>query len=371
MASPRRIVTLLHLWLGLSLGGLMALAGLSGAILVFYVEIDGWLHPQQNAPGTAGPASYDAALATLRETYPDKTGPWRLEITGRPGAIPARYYNPPETAGREFAPMMVWLAPDGSAVLRRDYWGDYAMTWIYDLHYRLQMGKTGAKVLGYASLGLVVLIMTGLVAWWPRGALSKALRVRLGASPIRRLRDIHKIAGLTGFAALLVLTVTGLMLALPDETRVVLSRAVGPVHQAPSPSSRRLSGPQILPSQAMAAAHAALPSARIAWVEAPGEGGAPFRIRMQVSGDPSRRFPHSYVWIDQHDARTLAVSDIRNLGAGSVVLSWLHPLHDGSAGGTGLRLAWALLGLTPTLLLVTGVWRWRLRRRQSGETKRL
>jgi uncharacterized iron-regulated membrane protein len=65
---------------------------------------------------------------------------------------PARYYNPPETAGRDFAPMLVWLAPDGSRILRRDYWGDTAMTFLYDLHYRLLMGTTGAVPVSYTHL---------------------------------------------------------------------------------------------------------------------------------------------------------------------------------------------------------------------------
>ena len=81
-----------------------------------------------------------------------------------------RYYNPPETAHRDFAPLMAWLSPDGTRVLRRDFWGDYAMTWIYDLHYRLQFGKVGGVIFGYAGLGLLALLLSGLWAWWPRGS---------------------------------------------------------------------------------------------------------------------------------------------------------------------------------------------------------
>ena len=144
--SWRRMLRWLHLWMGLTVGALFALIALTGSLLVFYPEIDAALNPGMHDDRLAAPAAYDRAIIVLRDTYPDKTGPWRLEVTGASGPIPARYYNPPETAGRAFAPMMVWLSADGERILRRDWWGDYAMTLVYDLHYRLLAGHIGAIV---------------------------------------------------------------------------------------------------------------------------------------------------------------------------------------------------------------------------------
>ena len=309
MSRSRPFVLRLHLWLGLSLGALLVLAGLTGSVLVFYVEIDALLHPEQASQGTAEAASYDAAIPALRKAYPDKQGPWRIEVTGKAGAIPARYYNPPETAGRAFAPMMVWLSADGRRVLRRDYWGDYAMTWIYDLHYRLQLGKLGGILFGYAGLAILALLTSGLWSWWPRGSMAKALRFKRRAGASRRLRDLHKLAGLTGLPLLILFTLTGVMLALPEESNAVLAPVFGTAQSAPSPVSRERGGPQILPATAIAAAKAAMPSARLAWIEVPAPGNGAYRLRFQQQGDPSRRFPHSFVWIDQHNGKVLASQD--------------------------------------------------------------
>ena len=43
--SWRALARQVHLWLGLSLGVLMAVIGLTGSILVFYTDIDDALHP--------------------------------------------------------------------------------------------------------------------------------------------------------------------------------------------------------------------------------------------------------------------------------------------------------------------------------------
>ncbi|MCW1400979.1 PepSY domain-containing protein [Novosphingobium sp. MW5] len=360
MARSRQIVRRIHLWLGLGLGALMVLAGLTGSALVFYVEIDAWLHPEQSADGSASPVSYDQAISTLRTVFPDKQGQWRFEVTGRPGAIPARYYSPPETAGRDFAPMMVWLSPDGTRVLRRDFWGDYAMTWIYDLHYRLQFGKTGGVIFGYAGLGLLALLISGLWAWWPRGSWAKALRFKRHAPQSRRLRDIHKLAGLLSLPLLATLTITGVMLALPDESSAVLAPLLGEPTPIPSPRSKRESGEQIEPSIAIAAARQAMPQARIAWIEVPGSGRNAFRLRLRQSSDPSSRFPHSFIWIDQHDGEVIDQVDSRRMPASSIVISWLHPLHDGSVGGFFVRWLVLITGAFPLLLFWSGLSRWYL-----------
>ncbi len=364
----RRVVRQVHLWMGLTLGALFALLGVTGSALVFYPEIDALLHPEVRAQPSAAP-DWDRALAAVRRTYPDKTGPWRFEVTNTGGAIPARYYNPPETAGRDFAPMLVWLAPDGSRILRRDYWGDTAMTFLYDLHYRLLMGTTGAVLLGIAGMALLVLLITGLAVWWPKGPLAKALRYKRGAPPLRRGRDQHKLAGLGGLILLLLLTGTGVMLELPKESDAVLSAVTGPPDTLPAPASTRWEGRPIPVSAAMKAAGQALPKARLAWIEVPSPGDGTFRLRMQQPGDPSRRFPHSFVWVDQYSGRVLAVYDRDTAGRLSILNSWVHPLHDGSFAGLASRLLTVIAGLVPLILFYTGTAHWWRRRQLSHQSR--
>ena len=360
----RHWVRKFHLWLGLSFGALLVLLGLTGSVLAFYPELDAMLHPEIRVEGEASP-DFDRALATLRAEWPDKVGGWRFEVTGTNGAIPARYYKPLERPGYSFRPLMVWLSPDGTTVLRRDYWGEYAVTFVYDVHNKLLLDSIGGALVGWLGFGCLALLLTGLWAWWPRGAMSgqswaKALRFKRNAHPQRRLRDWHKLVGLSGLVFLLLLTVTGIMLALPEESDTALGAAGLTVSAAPHIHDTGATRPlRTSPSQAVAAAQTALPGARIAWIETPPAQGGNWRIRMQVAGDPSFRFPHSFVWVDGGSGRVVAVQDARVGGAGTVVNNWLHPLHDGSAGGLFGRILAVLAGLVPALLFWTGWLRWR------------
>jgi len=107
-----------------------------------------------------------------------------------------------------------------------------------------------------------------------------------------------------------------------------------------------------------------LPGARVAWVETPpASGDGAYRLRMRQAGDPSFRFPHSFVVVEARGGRVLSITDAVRAGPTTTVLNWLHPLHDGSAGGLALRVAVLLAGLGGAMLFATGLWRWLARRR--------
>jgi uncharacterized iron-regulated membrane protein len=368
MASTSRIVVRrIHLWIGLSVGLLFVLLGLTGSALVFYQEIDTALHPAIRrqatapAPGWNSPV-WDRALGTLRARWPDDGGQWRLEATGDPGPIPARHYPGGTAAGHMTRRMMIWLSPDGARILRHDRWGDYAMSWIYELHMDLLSGEAGHQLVGWSGLVFALLLLTGLAAWWPRGGWRKAAAFKRRAVPLRRLHDIHKLTGLIGLPLLLLFALTGFLLALPAQSDRLLAGLVGPVDTPPAPRSTVLDAPQISLTAALAAGHRALPQARLAWIEVPPPGAGVIKLRVQVPGDPSRRFPHSYIHIDQYSGRVLAIQDARTSGLATTITNWLHPLHDASVGGLPTRLLAFLAGLLPAILFTTGLWRWRLRR---------
>ena len=369
MQRLRLLVRTLHLWLGLAVGGLFALLGLTGSALVFYEAIDGALHPQIAVTADGAPPSWDSpvwdqALHTVRTRWPDRTGAWRFEATGTPGAIPARYQPP--GAGHHGRRVMVWLTPDGRQVLREADWGRYLMTWLYDLHMELLAGAAGRNVVGGSGLAMLVLLLSGLWAWWPRGSWRKALHLKPDAVRSRRLRDIHKLAGLIALPLLLMLTGTGVMLALPEPSNAVLAATLGTVAKTPAARSTARTGPPITMAQALAVAAQALPQGRLAWVEAPGRPDGVFMVRVQQPDDPSFRFPHSYVFVDQYSGAIVARQDRSRFGTSNRINNWLHPLHDASIGGPVLRLLALIAGLIPAVLFVTGWMRWRLLRQSRA-----
>ena len=154
----RRYLLKVHLYLGLLLGGAFALLGLTGSFLVFYPEIDRGLNPELVNPAVMhSPPSVQAWFDHLHAQFPQRKGPWRIEIPRSTDQVVfARYLKPEETDPNVFAPMVVALDPDSGAVLNARMWGDYLVTWVYDLHYSLLMGKSGTVLVSLLGMALLV-----------------------------------------------------------------------------------------------------------------------------------------------------------------------------------------------------------------------
>ncbi len=363
----RPLLRCIHLWLGLSLGALFALLGLTGSALVFYVEIDAALNLPAETPDRARPGPgwdapvWDRMMATARASGRDPAGSWSFEATDGGGPIPARYYPPSRGHSHHDEREMLWLSTDGTRIVRTERWGGYLMSWLYELHANLLTGETGRQIAGWSGFAVLGLLATGIMAWWPRGSWRKALAFKRAAAPTRRLYDLHKLAGLWSVPLLLLLAGSGALLALPDIRTRMLAAATGS-SETISPPPPGVPGTVPIPvTQALAAAKETLPGARLAFIDVPGNGTEPYRIRVQLAGDYHRRFPSSSIYVDQFSGRVLAVHDVRRGNSARAILKWIRPLHDGSVGGTPTRILAILIGLFPAALFVTGYLRWRRR----------
>lgn len=363
----RPVLRQIHLWLGLTLGVLFALLGLTGSALVFYVEIDHALNlPATTQSAAAAPGwesqQWDRALDTGRMRWPERGGDWSFEITDRGGLIHARHYPPAGHRDHHIAREMVWFAADGGSIVRTATWGDYLMSWLFELHMHLLAGDLGRQIVGWSGFVLLALLTTGLATWWPRGSWHKALAFKRNAVSQRRLRDLHKHFGLWSAGLLFLLSLTGALLALPDIKAGLFAATIAQPDAIPAPLSTKPSGTQISIREALRTTQSAFPDSRMAFIDVPDGGTAPIRVRMQVPGDPHQRFPRSMVFVDQYSGRILAVHDVRQGNAATATDNWIRPIHDGSIAGLSTRILAVLIGFAPTALLITGFLHWRRRR---------
>ena len=363
----RRYLLKVHLYLGLLLGGAFALLGLTGSFLVFYPEIDRGLNPELVNPSVMhSPPSVQAWFDHLHAQFPQRKGPWRIEIPRSTDQVVfARYLKPEETDPNVFAPMVVALDPDSGAVLNARMWGDYLVTWVYDLHYSLLMGKLGTVLVSLLGMALLVSVVLGVYLWLPRGKqrLIKAIpKVRTGSK--KAIYDMHSYTGAYGAVLLLLMVVTGVGLATPQWVEPVVNlfsvrMEKQTVYSAvPVPGTKRITA-----DQAISAGLAVFPTAKLRWIEAPIKVEDVYVLRLQQPAEPSQRFPKTFVWIDQFSGQVLASRDALKVSSGDVFFDWLHPLHNGEAFGLTGRILAFVSGLLPLALLLTGWIRWRQKRK--------
>jgi len=367
MKNARRLWLSIHLYLGLSIGAVLVLLGLTGSILVFYLEIDQIIN-QQIEPTSVPyemPAQQDI-LDALQQAHPTRTDPWRIEQPMHANwPIMARYYTPVESIGKNFAPLMLTVDPVSLEVTSSRLWGDYAMTWIYDLHYSLLLEKPGKIAIGIIGLISLISFISGIWLWWPGwGGLKHALKPQLRSGKARLNYDLHVLSGSYGLVFLLILSLTGAALALPDET-AMLVKPFSNLASAPKITlNHSESASRINADQAVEIARQQFPQAELRWVETPGlTNPKAWRIALYQEGEPSRRFPRTQLWIDPLSGEILAVRDTQQDSSGDVLMHWLHPLHNGEVFGMTGRILVFIAGFLPLILFITGIIRWSQKRR--------
>ena len=361
----------LHRWLGLSLGLLLVLAGLSGSLLVFQHEIDGALNPQlfRNRAACAAPLDVDGAVAALGRRWPQA----RVGFVTMPERDEASYALQFKAPGVDDNEAMI-DACSGELLGSRDRDAIaidrlHLMPLLQRWHLSLLQGKTGRAALGYLGLAWLVLLLAGLVQAWPaRGSgargWQRALRVRFDQNAYRSNYDLHRAAGLLAAVLMLATAFTGFYNGLPELARSLVAQVadVGAGH-------RRIALPALEQDEASiswnAARAAAAPQAgagaRLVALSRMPERGL-FQARLRRADD-WQRTGTLRLFID---IRNGAVVDVINPIAGKSgerFLAALFPLHSGQFGGSAGRWLVALSGLLPALFFITGLSTWLLRRK--------
>jgi uncharacterized iron-regulated membrane protein len=356
-----------HLYLGLSMGLLVAMLGITGSLLVFYVELDELLNPELVIENSSGPhLSYQQLFDAIRQAEPQRQRGWRLEIPQNPQRmLTARYYKPLETEHMGFAPLLVSVNPYTGEVVKKRFWGDFVMTWIYDLHYTLLLAYTGKIIMSIVGGLLLLSLFSGFYLWWPRsGKWQGALTIKPKASRQRFIYDLHKVAGVYGLLVMLVLTFTGICLEIPEYANPIIG-FFSALEDPPKPQSQlpTVMQPIISIDTAVGIAQHIYPEAELRWIETPQDAEGSFRINLRQAGEPSRRFPKTNLWVDQYSGNILKAHDPIEFTAGDTFIHWLHPLHSGEAFDMPGRLLVLLTGLSCPILFITGLMRWQQKRR--------
>jgi uncharacterized iron-regulated membrane protein len=363
----RRVLVLLHRWVALLAGLLLALLGLTGSLMVWQAELDAALNPQWFAreEACAAPAQPVAqVLAVLAQHAPQ--------------ARAAIVVAPPW----EGVAHAVWERRDPANGLRREHFIDpacgrylgsrlrgawqldraHAVPLLYELHSRLLAGETGHVVVGVGALVLLGLTLSGLWLAWPRGSAKwrTVLGIKTTGSPVRLWFDVHRALGFWLAPLAVLLTVTGAALVFSAQARWLVAGVLPterlarmPVATEPAAAVPRLPADDLV-QQALQA----FPQARWSRLTLPAGGAeAVAEVRLLQPGEPRVDTGNTRVRLAA-SGQVQARYDPLQAPAGSVVLDWVFPLHSGEALGLAARVLWCLFGLLPALLLGTGGWLW-------------
>lgn len=363
---PRHALKLWHRWFGLVAGLWLALLAITGIAVTFYDELDSALNADwRTVPASDKVAPIDDAVRKAERALPGFE-PNMIELPGDAGDSLWMMGRAP--FGGAPRPIQVFADPrDGSILGWREsgaikFDRRHAMDIVYGLHIDLLAGPWMTWFFGLVSLLWVIDHGIAAALSFPKGMhWLRAFRTGGRRGSLKRLFDSHRAWGLWFLPVTLVLAVTGVTLAWPDDSR----EAVGLV----SPITGRLHEsmadvPETAPAIDIDAAMARIVGDKRGRVHSvrifPDHGVYAVRTFDARDRDDQGRLWH-YVAMD--DGRVTGTRHDNGTTAGDEFFAWQYPLHSGKAFGLAGRLLVLGGGVVTLWLCLSGIRLWWRRRR--------
>ena len=356
MTRLRSLWLWLHRWVALSVGWVLALVGLAGAVLVVAQPVDRWAHPELFRT-TASAGSANSPLEPIRK-----------RLVSELGADTTLTFRPPREPDDALWVLVrgkwsgtVYLDPATGREQGRRAEDEGFVNVLFKLHSSLLLQDTGKAILASIALAYLALLVTGLVLWWPR-RWPPSLRIQLRKGLLRGLFDLHRTGGAVMGLVIAVSVASGAYMAWRPLNDFVTFLA-GAKSLKPPTLSNVAAAPDTAPDldALVALAQARFPNDPIGYVQVPGQVNRPLRVRMRLADDPHPNGLTS-VWLHPRTGAVLRVDRWNELDPGARAVSVVYPLHTGVLGGGWLEPVIFLSGLTLGVLGFSGIWLWWKRR---------
>ncbi len=346
----------LHRWAGGFLGLVLALLGLTGAILV---HRDAWIMLPHAGDAQVQSTGVLAATAERLMAAP-ATRPQSITFANANLGLDRLDFGKGAGAYTDQAGTTVsqwqsqWARPE---------------LWLFDLHHHLFSGDTGETIIGIAGVAGLFFVVTGTILWWRtrKTFAFRPLPKRLSRPAIVRH---HRDLGIVAAPLLILSLLTGATLVF----RPISALFLGP--NAPATIDAALKAPKG-PKVPLAdhldwhgmivAARTRFPDAelRSVWLPRKDSGLITIRMRRPQEWLPNGR---TTLWFAADDGRLIGARDAGSLSTVVAAYNILYPLHAAKVGGLGYRLVMTLSGLALLLLGTLSVWSFWFKR--PAQTKR-
>ncbi|MDP2097888.1 MAG: PepSY-associated TM helix domain-containing protein [Methylobacter sp.] len=371
LKSRRKLWLKVHLYLGLVVGAVFVLVGLTGSLLAFEFPLDERLNSKLMTVSGNKEKSYlplDVLVASGLSALPANGNALSLAFPRHSGLAFELWFEQPSPNSDHSESHQIFINPYTGEVSGQRLKVDFARGWrgplmdvVLRLHYSLAIGPTGMTIMGLIGLVLVFLLLTGLILWWPSpGKLKKALTIKSNASAERFNFDLHKTFGFYSSVVLLFLALSGVYMIFPEYGRGLVG-VFSPVTEpypicqsvVPKGDKKRISLAEVT-----AIADARFPGGDYRWIGYPANERGVYVVGKREVDEVNRKSPYRRLWIDQYSGAIIHERTGNSRSAGDIFVEWLYPLHSGEAFGFTGQLIILISGLIPLVLYVTGVIRW-------------
>lgn len=365
----RKIAYQLHLWLGLTSGLIVVIMAATGCILAFEEELKHIVHPNRYYVENIGRKKL--SLSELTEKA-EKALPEGLKV---------KRVVMPSDPSRTYVFRTLKMNDEAWT-----YWGTYLYYYriyvdpytgkvqevedakkdffeiVLDLHRRLLLGeKIGKTITGYSTLILAVILLSGLVIWYPRKMSKSMLKgmffIKTSANWKRINYDVHNVLGFYAVIPLLLISYSALIWSFEDADKWVRSTLNGNIPTEKKAKStipsEEFSNRQNILNLIGNTMEKGLKDKKSALINFPRSEEGTYYAELTYDG---RQYRNEHFNVDQYSGEILKSQSYKNknIGYGTALRERNYDLHTGSILGLSTRIIYFLAAVIALSLPITG-----------------
>lgn len=371
----RKIIRKIHLWLGLTTGIIVLWLGFTGCILVFQKEIESitWKSfakvEKQNKEMLPPSVMKEIALAALPDKHLHGVAYGKAN-----DAVQAIFYA---TEPEHY--FIVFINPYSGEVLKvKNMYRDFFRI-VIDGHYYLWLPPhIGQPIVSTATLIFVVMMITGIILWWPRNkaARKQRFRIKFGVRWRRMNYDLHQVLGFYMSWVAIFIALTGLVFGFQWFARAVYwttsgGKSLVPYHETVTPKPPMASHADTPATDRIwHRMRAEYPHAEMIEVHFPENDST--ALEAAINPDRGTYWKTDYRWFNQHTLEEVPVTHLYGLLSQASVADKLarmnYDIHVGAIGGLPTKILAFFASMIAASLPVTGFLIWRGRKKKkTGE----
>ena len=369
MAYLKKIIFNIHLILGLASGIIFFIVAVTGCMYLFKPEIERLTQPYRSVEAKQQAFLPPSKLIHIAENVFPERHIHGVSYGQQEDAAEVQFYESSFHHG-------IFINPYSGDILKvKNYEKDF-FDWVFHGHYQLWLPqKTGKFVVSTATLIFVVLLITGIVLWWPRkGSKRSSFRIQWKAPWKDRIFDLHNVLGFYAGLVLLVIAITGLAWGYQWFSQMLYSATGGEKElnfKIPDSDTTSSNTKNIPPMDYVwKKMHNDYPDAAMIEIHTPPKGKAIFAF---VKPDEQTYWESQYRYFDPNTLEEKEVETIwgkiENANTADKIKRLNYDIHTGAIAGLPGKILVFFASLIGASLPVTGCLMWIRREREKQKLK--
>lgn len=359
----KKAIRQIHLWLGLISGLIVFIVSITGCIYVFETEIRSLYEYKftdiipQKAPIILPEALKEIAGKALEKDLGKAINPEYEYIS--------YYKDPTKTANyyvyseEQSLYHYVYVNQYTGKVLKiKDMNSDF-FSIVIKLHYSLLLPHDiGHTIIGIAVIIFVILLITGIILWFPKNkaALKQRFTIRWNARWRRVNYDVHNVFGFYHFLLALIIALTGLVWSFNWMEKTVDWIANGGYNSAPVKEFTSAASLQKGKFDSVFEAHYKNKDFEILAINFPKLATGPVTITKSKSS--TTYYDYEMLTYDQSSAKLLGTHSFEDNTSGQKMRDMNYDIHIGKIMGLPGQILAFIASLISASLPVTGCFMW-------------